>query len=173
MKTILTLLLVTLLAACSGSKNTRLYGLNLSPAGYGVIVTELNTDNGNEIMQPQFEIRPGIAGTVSQPDWVSLLWLKSKKLPDKLEIVWQLAELHDCKHIYKTRKRGCRWVPIDAAIFRQELDMEAIKNSKEFQRAGTRNPNRAGSYFLSNMLFVFKDDHVEVEIYNSSTNPYM
>lgn len=114
-------------------------------------------------------------------------------LPDKVEVVWQLAKLSKCADYGpaqsdKTRKwlsgngydpsfhtlaRGCTWHPIPDRVFRKTIDMNEIKATEAYRRTGSANPNRAASRYTLNLKFIFIEDQLKVEADNGATNPWL
>lgn len=116
-------------------------------------------------------------------------------LPDEVEIVWQLAELKDCKSETKVRhdanlpwlgsraqtygpeefirKSDCTWHPLPDKVYRQQLDMQAIRNSEAYRKTGRRADGVAGSRYTLNLTLVFIEDRLIVEVDNGATNPWL
>ncbi len=100
-------------------------------------------------------------------------------LPNEVEVVWQMADLIDCKSeepstVYPgvMRKRGCTWVPVKEDIYSKNLDLSAIKKSEAFAKTGKSNPNRGGSHYTLVLNLIFNEDQVRIEAYNSATHPW-
>ena len=114
-------------------------------------------------------------------------------LPEEdVEIVWQLADLTDCEDEYRVSadedrivenlrgrdfgrsefyiRRKCTWTPRPDRVFRQKIDMRAIRNSKEYKKTGRRNPDAVGRFTL-NIKLIFIEERMVVEIGNGATNP--
>ncbi len=119
------------------------------------------------------------------------------KLPDKVEIVWQLAELKDCDdesqikgreptpyNIEKrewlesngfnpddhVRKSGCTWSPLPGKVFREELDMKAIRDSEAYRQASR---GLFGSPFDRHAMLIeliFQEDQLTVKTYDRKVN---
>lgn len=117
-----------------------------------------------------------------------------KSLPDEIEVVWQLAELKDCKKTVgvnpkdtiateiKARgynpedhvlKSNCTWAPIPNKIFRKKIDMAAIRASEAYKRTGKSNPGTALSRYTFLLRFVFQEDQMTVKAENGTTNPWL
>ncbi len=99
----------------------------------------------------------------------------SHSLPDEVEVVWQLAELSNCEtsraaHSENSEKWmrangfdvefhriafGCTWRPVPARIYRKKVDMEAIRASDAYKKAG-RN-------FRLNLTFEFIEGELRVK----------
>lgn len=116
-------------------------------------------------------------------------------LPEHIEIVWQLAELKDCKNETRIRsdseiarkelhgrqygttefvdKSDCTWHPLPDKVYRQQLDMQAIRNSEAYRKTGRRADGVAGSRYTLNLTLVFIEDRLIVEVDNGATNPWL
>lgn len=116
-------------------------------------------------------------------------------LPEVAEIVWQLADLKDCDTETKvphdadlpwlgprarkygpeefTRKSDCTWHPLPDKVYRQHLDMRAIRNSEAYRKTGDRAKGVAGSRYTLNLTLVFIEDRLIVEVDNGATNPWL
>ena len=119
----------------------------------------------------------------------------SHSLPETAEVVWQLAELKDCKSETKVRhdanlpwlgsraqtygpeeffrKSDCTWHPLPDKVYRQQLDMQAIRNSEAYRKTGRRADGVAGSRYTLNLTLVFIEDRLIVEVDNGATNPWL
>ena len=113
-------------------------------------------------------------------------------LPDEVEVVWQLADLNNCEEerpagskigIEQIRargydpeqhlsKHGCSWDPIPKKIYRQKLDMDAIRKSEAYTKAGSKNPEIEGSRYSLGLLLVFNEDQLKVETFSKVSNPW-
>lgn len=114
-------------------------------------------------------------------------------LPEEdVEIVWQLADLTDCERERTVSanseymrgdlggrdfgrseffiRRKCTWTPRPDRIFRQKIDMRAIRDSEEYKKTGRRNPDAVGRFTL-NIKLIFIEERMVVEIGNGATNP--
>ncbi|MEW7973666.1 MAG: hypothetical protein AB2821_09330 [Candidatus Thiodiazotropha endolucinida] len=103
-------------------------------------------------------------------------------LPDQVVVEWQLAELSDCRRIdkYKSavlktddtkiyiRKLGCTWTPLEDKVFRKVFDLKEIQKSEHAKRAGER--IRFGSKRIMTIMFIFRDEEVELRVGGFASN---
>lgn len=100
---------------------------------------------------------------------------KPRSLPDSAEVIWQLAELRECRtnteaQSEKTVKElkalgrdpeyhriasGCTWKPLPDKIFRKTVDLTAIRETDAYKQAHGRN-------FRLNITFEFMDEELRV-----------
>ncbi len=106
------------------------------------------------------------------------------KLPDQVEIVWQLAELKECddvmgvgdlnpsarkwlvsqnldpsRYIYKA---GCTWRPLPGKIFHKQLDMQAIRDSEAYREATRLRLDTPFNRHILRVELVFAEDQLTV-----------
>jgi len=114
------------------------------------------------------------------------------RLPKEMEVVWQLAELRDCKteipentekgmkeiagmgyqpggHVIKS---GCTWVPLPNRIYRKKIDMNAIRESEAYKKATRRDLLIFGHSHSLRLFFVFQEDQLKVEAFAYGINPW-
>lgn len=96
-------------------------------------------------------------------------------LPDQVVVEWQLAELSNCRsvRIYSkdpqyVRKHGCTWTPLEDKVFRKVFDLKEIQKSKHAKRAGER--IRFGSKRVMTIMFIFRDEEVELRVGGFASN---
>lgn len=116
-------------------------------------------------------------------------------LPEEIVVVWQLAEMRNCKSEHRVQadseyvkdnlrgrdygrteyvdKSGCTWHPLPSKVFRQKLDIKAIRSTEAYRRTGTRYKDVAGSRYTLNLTLIFIEDQVKVEVDNGATNPWL
>ncbi len=70
------------------------------------------------------------------------------------------------------RQRDCIWTPIEGAVYREVVDLKAVRESEAYQRTGKRNPSVALSKFVLRLTFVFENDQLEVQAESYTTNPW-
>lgn len=70
------------------------------------------------------------------------------------------------------RQRDCTWAPIEGAVYRQVVDLKAVRESEAYRRTGKRNPTVALSKFVLRLTFVFENDQLEVQAESYTTNPW-
>lgn len=69
-------------------------------------------------------------------------------------------------------KSGCTWLPLPDKIYRQKLDMQALRDSEAYKKTGRRNPNVAMSRYTLNLELIFNEDQLTVKADNGATNPW-
>lgn len=101
-------------------------------------------------------------------------------LPDKVEVVWQLAKLSDCDYVNPSRespghvaKSGCTWTPIEGKVYRKTIDMDVIRSSQAYKRTGSPVGQGAGSEYTLKILFIFNEGELQVKALNGRTNPWL
>lgn len=119
------------------------------------------------------------------------------KLPDKVEIVWQLAELRDCDDESQikgrestpynrekrawlesngfnpddhVRKSGCTWSPLPGKVFREELDMQAIRDSEAYRQASRGLFSSPFDRHVMLIELIFQEDQLTVKTYDRKVN---
>ncbi len=70
------------------------------------------------------------------------------------------------------RQRDCTWAPIEGAVYREVVDLKAVRESEAYRRTGKRNPSVALSKFVLRLTFVFENDQLEVQAESYTTNPW-
>ncbi len=113
-------------------------------------------------------------------------------LPKEVEVVWQLAELSECrKDILITSEKSktevkslgydpanhvvkgsCTWRPMPDKIFRKKLDMRALRKTDEYKRAGDFTWDVLFARYRLNLTLVFIEDQVTIKAENYSSNPW-
>ena len=113
-------------------------------------------------------------------------------LPSEIEVVWQLADLRNCKEEkraqssqvirelqtrgynpnYHISKRGCTWIPLPDRIYRKKIDMKAIRESEAYKKATRRNLLILGHSHSLRLFFVFQEDQLTVEVFAYGINPW-
>jgi hypothetical protein len=92
-----------------------------------------------------------------------------------------MAELTDCDIVrhYKSRVEGntdpkiyarkinCDWTPLEGQVFTQQLDMDAIRNSEAYKKAGTWVEGMPFRDYYLVITLIFRDDQLIVETSNS------
>ncbi len=114
------------------------------------------------------------------------------KLPDQVEIVWQLAELKECddvmgvgdlnpsarkwlvsqnldpsRYIYKA---GCTWRPLPGKIFHKQLDMQAIRDSEAYRQASRGLFSSPFDRHVMLIELIFQEDQLTVKTYDRKVN---
>ncbi|MDT0499306.1 hypothetical protein RM530_18350 [Algiphilus sp. W345] len=98
-------------------------------------------------------------------------------LPEIVEITWQLALLSHCDTVYRSqkypshvRKTGCTWSPMDGKVFYKKVNMDAIRSSLAYKRAGKPvNGNYLYGEYTLNMNLIFNDDQLAIKVDNGQT----
>lgn len=113
-------------------------------------------------------------------------------LPSEIEVVWQIAELRNCKEemratsergvkelevagyspTYHVNKSGCTWIPLPDRIYRKKIDMQAIRDSEAYKNATRRNLLILGHSHSLRLFFVFQEDQLTVEVFAYGINPW-
>ena len=101
-------------------------------------------------------------------------------LPDHVEVVWQLAELNECKRVYVsenypgyTRKGGCKWRPLEDKVYSKVFDMEEVRQTDAYKKTGKDYGGIASSRYLLHLRFEFRDEELELVVENRVTNPWL
>ncbi len=133
-------------------------------------------------------IRPGIPGV--EADIFKKGYFKGypNSLPEKVEVVWQLAELKNCRDVVPstsfvphttdtkvyTRKEGCEFVPIPGKVFRRVIDLDEVRNSSEAKNAGKRARDWWSSFSRNGLIveFEFRDEALSVDTAYFHTNSW-
>lgn len=134
-------------------------------------------------------IRPGIPGVSADIYEKSYFRGYPASVPDRVEVVWQLANLKDCDEVIPSKSRikgdsdpktyvsklGCTFVPIEGKTFRRIVDLKPVMQTEAGRKAGKLvNPwwtlSRA-RYGLS-IAFEFRDEELEVRALSYRTNPW-
>ncbi|WP_316365446.1 hypothetical protein [Candidatus Thiodiazotropha sp. CDECU1] len=154
-----------------------LYSVRMANYGdYGVMVLSPETTVGTS------RIRTGIPGVRADKIVKGRFPDQPHSIPDRVVVEWQLAELSDCKRIithksfeYKTtdekiytRKAGCTWTPLKDKVFRKVFDLKEIQKSEHAKRAGER--IRFGSKRVMTIMFIFRDEEVELRVGGFASN---
>ncbi len=104
------------------------------------------------------------------------------KLPDQVEIVWQLAKLSECKYNSPPQsdqtikwmreqgfdpdayvnKYGCNWTPLPGKIFHKQLDMQAIRDSEAYREATRLRLDTPFNRHILRVELVFAEDQLTV-----------
>jgi hypothetical protein len=177
---------VILLLVLPGTSGCSQFAYNVHAVNYGdygvILIAPLTTRHHRLIT-------PGVPGVGQDFRWMGQLEGHPNSLPDEVEVVWQLAELTDCSYEREAksqikggpdqrlyvRKNDCTVTPIEGKVFRKTVDLAAIRDSPEGQKAGTYDGLRvlnAPRYILGIKL-LFRDDQLEVETYLRKTNPWV
>ncbi|MBV2096129.1 MAG: hypothetical protein AB2728_20395 [Candidatus Thiodiazotropha sp.] len=154
-----------------------LYSAGMANYGnYGVIVLSPGTTLGTN------RIRTGIPGVGDDIIDKGRFPGHPHSLPNQIVVEWQLAKLSDCGSIikrksyeYKTkdekvyaRKEDCTWTPLEGKVYRKVFDLKEIQNSEIARRAGER--IRFGSKRVMTIMFIFRDDEVEMRVGGFASN---
>lgn len=176
--------LVLLAIALAGCERGLLYSVSFANYGdYGVIIRDLPVKLNRPV-----EIEPGIPGVRADIYEKSCFRGYPNSLPQRVEVVWQLAELADCKEVIESRsfldesdtrvyarRSGCDFIPIKDKVFRNVVDLNKITETEAGKRAGKLvkpwwTLSRA-RYGLS-VAFEFRDESLEVRALTYRTNPW-
>ncbi|MES9971370.1 MAG: hypothetical protein ABW092_15155 [Candidatus Thiodiazotropha sp.] len=175
---ILVLLVVIMTPLLSGCSKF-LYGVTAANYGkYGVIFLRMPTTR----ITTYRRINPGIPGVRDDISHYGQFHDHTHSLPDQVVVEWQLAELSDCRRVdkYKSavrktddtkiyiRKLGCTWIPIKDKVFRKVFDLKEAKESDYAKRAGER--IRFGSKRVMTIMFIFRDEEVEMRVGGFASN---
>ena len=115
-----------------------------------------------------------------------------RSLPEKIDVVWQLAELSDCDYlgpaqasktiewleqngydpVYHVQARRCVWQPVPDKIYRKSFDMNAIRNTEAYKKTGTPNFSVSMSRYTLHLTFVFQEDDLILDVDSRTTNPW-
>ncbi|MBV2096131.1 MAG: hypothetical protein KUF80_14675 [Candidatus Thiodiazotropha sp. (ex Codakia orbicularis)] len=172
---LMVMILTTLFSSCSKF----LYDVTAVNYGeLGVIFLKMPTARINVYRRTN----PGIPGVRDDISHFGQFHDHPNSLPDQVVVEWQLAELSNCKRIIKhksfvyktkdekiyTRKAGCTWTPVKDKVFRKVFDLKEIQNSEIARRAGER--IRFGSKRVMNIMFIFRDEEVEMRVGGFASN---
>lgn len=167
-------LFVALLSGCS----SLIYQVQVVNYGtHGVIIYDKYLGQGYQPLK--------LNTTFPQGGRMTLPYFKGH--PDDLptgqhEIIWQLAELKDCAYEQSVTssvakypgvyiaKSQCTFVPDPEKINRKVIDFDEIRSSWAYKKTGLPTSNLASNTLI--VLFVFKDETLEIEIGNGKTNPW-
>jgi hypothetical protein len=184
LKTVTVLIIILVILGVNANNDDFLYRYKLGADGeYGVMIHQLATRNyAVESEGPRLKT-PGIPGVrddhMGNGNWQDGLPIGQQ------EIVWQLAELSDCKHILEVKSRDqrfsgsytrkadyCKWNPLPT-IYRQTIDFDQIRQSPEYQAATKfRWDILDNSKYGVQILFAFKDTEVTMHLNYFKTNPW-
>ncbi len=112
------------------------------------------------------------------------------KLPDQVEIVWQLAKLSECKYNSPPQsdqtikwmreqgfdpdayvnKYGCNWTPLPGKIFHKQLDMQAIRDSEAYRQASRGLFSSPFDRHVMLIELIFQEDQLTVKTYDRKVN---
>lgn len=188
------LMLLFPLSGCGGLT----YSINAANYGtHGVILLDMPVTGGfaGKPPHPGLRLSPGIPTVRDDKRWIGRFRNHDQDLPSgNMEISWKLAKLTNCKDIVRIdqgdkmqrriskagyrnptsymRKSNCTWTPIKGKVFHKTLDMDAIRNSEAYKKAGSPYPSVQGSKNVLRILLVFNEDQLEVKTYNAHTNPW-
>ncbi|MEW8509411.1 MAG: hypothetical protein AB2608_01110 [Candidatus Thiodiazotropha sp.] len=165
-------LMVIILTPSIGGCSKFLYNVSVANYGeYGVIFLKIPTTRINKYRRKN----PGIPGVRDDIGHFGRFHDHPYSLPDQVEVEWQLAELSDCRsvRVYSKdpqymRKRGCTWTPLEDKVFRKIFDLKEVKKSEYAKRAGER--IRFGSKRVMTIMFIFRDDEVEMRVGGFASN---
>ena len=167
-------LLVLIMTGCSSF----IYQVQVMNYGnYGVIVYDKYLGQGYEPLKLN-TIAPK-TGRMTLPYFKG----HPKDLPTgKHTISWQLAELTDCGFereitssdpkypgIYMSRSQ-CTFNPVPEKVYSKVIDFDEIRSSWEYTKTGWVSGNLGRNTLW--LAFVFKDEDLELEIGNGTTNPW-
>ncbi|MES9992838.1 MAG: hypothetical protein ABW098_12840 [Candidatus Thiodiazotropha sp.] len=149
-----------------------LYNVSVANYGeYGVIFLKIPTTRINTHRRKN----PGIPGVRDDIGHFGQFHDHPHSLPDQVVVEWQLAELSDCRsvRVYSKdpqyiRKRGCTWTPLEGKIFRKVFDLKEAQKSEFAKRAGER--IRFGSKRIMTIMFIFRDEDVEMRVGGFASN---
>ncbi|PVV10482.1 MAG: hypothetical protein B6D77_08495 [gamma proteobacterium symbiont of Ctena orbiculata] len=154
-----------------------LYATDMANYGdYGVIVLSPETTLGTN------RIRTGIPGVRDDIIDKGRFPDHPHSLPDQVVVEWQLAKLSDCRRVDKynsavpktddtkiyIRKLGCTWTPMKDKVFRKVFDLKEAQKSELAKRAGER--IRFGSKRVMTIMFIFRDEEVELRLGGFASN---
>ena len=144
----------------------------------GVIILELTN-----IKKEVFEKHPNL-GEIVLPVYPNLPEQRLGKfggypdgLPQRVEVVWQLANLSPCNVEYRSsnypahvRKSDCVWTPIPGQVYRKTIDLVAIRQTPAYQRVGgpVEGSHWVETYTLR-LNFNFTDEKLSLEVTNGQT----
>ncbi|MEW8256698.1 MAG: hypothetical protein AB2747_20270 [Candidatus Thiodiazotropha taylori] len=170
---LLSVLSIITLSSCSKF----LYAVGMANYGdYGVIIISPETTAGTN------RIRTGIPGVRDDIIDKGRFPDHPNSLPDQVVVEWQLAELSDCRRVDRfrskvpktddtkiyIRKLGCTWTPLEEKVFRKVFDLKEIQNTEYAKRAGER--IRFGSKRVMTIMFIFRDEEVEMRVGGFASN---
>ncbi len=169
----------------SGCSHTLLYSVSAANYGeHGIILKHFPTK-----LDGLVNIRPGIPGVRADIYQKGPFKHYPNTLPDKVEVIWQLAETKDCKRVIpsKTHIKGdddphiyiskvsCTFVPIPGKLFRKTIDLTKLLDTPVGQRAGRRTGpwwTLDNSRYGLSIDFEFREDQLTIDTYNYRTNPW-
>jgi hypothetical protein len=179
---ILCVCVTALTGACSPFSEKLEYNVVAFNYGeHGIILRNFPVYNSTKRTSDQWLIEPGIPGVWGDVNYFEQFVGYPNSLPDTSVVTWQLATLSDCEDILTsesmvdgsadpnmyTRKEGCDWTPLEGQIFTRELDMDAIRNSEAYKKAGTWVEGMPFRDYYLVITLIFRDDQLIVETSNS------
>ncbi|MBT3058091.1 MAG: hypothetical protein AB2733_17350 [Candidatus Thiodiazotropha taylori] len=172
-------LMIIVLTSCFSGCSKFLYSVTAANYGeYGVIFLKMPTTQINIHGRKN----PGIPGVRDDIGHYGRFHDHPHSLPDQVVVEWQLAELSDCRRVDRfrskvpktddtkiyIRKLGCTWTPLEEKVFRKVFDLKEIQNTEYAKRAGER--IRFGSKRVMTIMFIFRDEEVEMRVGGFASN---
>ncbi|MDT0499318.1 hypothetical protein RM530_18420, partial [Algiphilus sp. W345] len=69
-------------------------------------------------------------------------------------------------------KSGCTWHPLPDKVFRENLDLQAVRDAEAYKKTGKPYSGTAMSRFQLNLTLIFIEDEITVKAESRVTNPW-
>jgi hypothetical protein len=171
-----------LVGACSPLSEELEYNVVAFNYGeHGVVLKNFPVSNALGETSNEWRINPGIPGAWDDSAYFGTFVNYPDSLPKSIKLTWQLADLSNCAIVRSsesllendddpktyTRKLSCDWAPIEGQVFTRKLDMDAIRNSEAYKKAGTWVEGMPFRDYYLVITLAFRDDQLIVETSNS------
>ena len=146
----------------------------------GVFISSIETEHGS--YEPKLALDPALPNVADELIWLRKYFVEKhpSKPPELLTVSWQLAELFNCETVFSTdkvsghiRKKGCTWRLIDGKTFEQSIDLTKIRESEAYKRHGDSYEEVAWSRQRLQIILVFREEELDVELYTFADNPWL